>query len=172
MEQKHPHSAAEPKASRPHMPGYGILDAKSGRGLLPWGWATERLEKARNYWIATTRPDGRPHAMPVWGVWLDGAFYFSTGRESRKARNLAANPRIVVGAEPADEAIVVEGVAEAVTDPALLRQFADLYGAKYQWDMEGFAEPVYAVRPAAAFAFIAGTGEFTGSATRWLFDKD
>jgi hypothetical protein len=56
-----------PKASRPYMPGYGILDAKSGSGLLPWSVAVERLTEARNYWIATTRPDGRPHAMPVWG---------------------------------------------------------------------------------------------------------
>ena len=55
----------QPKASRPHMPGYGILDANSGKGLLPWSWATERLAKARNYWVATTRPDGNPHAMPV-----------------------------------------------------------------------------------------------------------
>jgi nitroimidazol reductase NimA-like FMN-containing flavoprotein (pyridoxamine 5'-phosphate oxidase superfamily) len=152
------------------MPGYGILDARSGKGLLPWSWATERLMKARNYWLATTRSDGRPHVMPVWGVWLDERFYFSTGRESRKARNLAANPKCSVGAEPADEAIIVEGIAEEVTDPARRRRFADAYGAKYQWDMEGFAEPVYAVRPAIAFAFTSGTDDFTGTATRWIFD--
>lgn len=47
----------EPKAGRPHMPGYGILDADKGRGLLPWSWATERLAKAHTYWVATTRVD-------------------------------------------------------------------------------------------------------------------
>ena len=52
----------EPKASRPYMPGYGILDAQSGKGLLPWSWAVERLSDGHNYWVETTRPDGRPHA--------------------------------------------------------------------------------------------------------------
>jgi nitroimidazol reductase NimA-like FMN-containing flavoprotein (pyridoxamine 5'-phosphate oxidase superfamily) len=163
---------AGPKASRPYMPGYGILDANRGRGLLPWSWATERLAKARTYWIATTRLDGRPHAMPVWGIWLDNRFYFSTGQESRKARNLAANPSCVVSVQAGEEAIIVEGVVEQIADPAAIRQFCDAYSAKYQWDMEGFAEPVYAVRPGVTFAFISGTGEFTGSATRWVFDED
>lgn len=82
----------QPRASRPHMPGYGILAADQGSGLLPWSWASERLAEAHNYFVATTRPDGRPHVMPVWGLWLDDTFYFSTGRESRKARNLEGNP--------------------------------------------------------------------------------
>jgi hypothetical protein len=57
-----------PKASRPHMPGYGIVPADSGDGLLEWAWAVERLNRSRNYWIATARPDGRPHVAPVWGT--------------------------------------------------------------------------------------------------------
>ncbi len=153
------------------MPGYGILEANAGRGLLPWSWATERLAKARNYWIATTRPDGRPHVMPVWGVWLDDQFHFSTGPKSRKVRNLAANPHCAVGIELADEAISMEGTVRRVTDPAMLQRFAEVYGLKYHWDMTNFAEPVYAIRPRVAFAFISSTGEFTGSATRWIFDE-
>jgi general stress protein 26 len=162
----------EPQASRPYMPGYGILDADQGRGLLPWTWATERLIRARTYWIATTRSNGRPHAMPVWGIWLNNAFYFSTGAQSRKARNLAANPDCVVGIELDDEAISVEGQARLVTDPFVIQRFAQAYGAKYHWNMEGFAEPVYMVRPKVAFAFSATTGEFEGSATRWTFNQD
>ena len=160
-----------PKASRPHMPGYGILDAKSGSGLLAWSVAVDRLSKARNYWIATTRPDGRPHAMPVWGVWLADRFCFSTGQQSRKARNLAENPRCVVCAEPANRTIIVEGVAELVTDPSLLKRFGVAYQAKYDWDMEGFAEPIYIVRPEVAFAFTSDEAEFTGRATRWQFGE-
>ena len=57
------------------MPGYGV--PKSSKGLLPWKWAQDRLVKSRQYWIATTRPDGSPHVMPVWGLWLDSVFYFS-----------------------------------------------------------------------------------------------
>ncbi len=75
---------ATPKSSRPYMPGYGILNASEGRGLLAWDWAVERLTKARNYWVATTCPDGRPHCVPVWGVWLDDAFYFSSGAYNPK----------------------------------------------------------------------------------------
>ena len=63
-------AGAEPESSRPVMPaGYGVPE--SDEGLLPWSWAVERLESARNYWFGTTRPDGRPHAMPAWAVWLD-----------------------------------------------------------------------------------------------------
>ncbi len=157
------------------MPGYGISDANGGKGLLEWSWATERLVKAHNYWLATTRPDARPHLMPVWGIWLDEGFYFSTGRQSRKARNLAANPNCVISAEVADrasvnDAIIVEGTVKEITDSSLRRKFAELYSAKYRWDMEGFAEPVYLVRPVVAFAFIEGADEFTGTATRWVFD--
>ena len=50
----------DPKVSRPDMPGYGILDEKSGQGLVSWSHAVERLTSARGYWLATTRPDGRP----------------------------------------------------------------------------------------------------------------
>jgi hypothetical protein len=161
---KHP----GPEASRPHMPGYGVPDADSGRGLRPWTWATERLSKAHNYWLATTRPDGRPHVMPLWGVWIDEAFCFSTGRSSRKARNLAANSSCVVCPERADEAVILEGVAEEVSDPSLLRQFVDAYKAKYDWEVDPNEGPIYAVRPRVAFAF-AEKDDFPGSATRWRF---
>ncbi len=169
----------EPKASRPYMPDYGLLDAQSGRGLLPWSWASERLLKARNYWLATMCPDGQPHMMPVWGVWLDETFYFSTGRRSRKARNLAANPRCIVCPERADEAVILEGVAEEVTDFSLLKQVADALSQKYQWvieptqdgvrDEHGNGGPVFAVHPRVVFGF---SEDLTSSATRWLFDDD
>jgi pyridoxamine 5'-phosphate oxidase-like protein len=61
---------------------YGLAGRRSA--MLPWTWARRRLVAAHNYWISTTRPDGRPHAMPVWGLWLDETFLFSTSRRSRK----------------------------------------------------------------------------------------
>jgi len=162
---------ADPKASRPHMPGYGIADAGGGKGLLPWNWASERLVKAHNYFVSTTRPDGVPHTMPVWGVWLDQSFYFSTSRQSRKARNLAANPKCVVCPERGDEAVILEGVVEEVTDPALFLRFTEAYYAKYQWKVEPSQDPVYAVRPQVAFGFIETGGQFTATATRWIFES-
>ncbi|HEV8525646.1 MAG TPA: pyridoxamine 5'-phosphate oxidase family protein [Terriglobales bacterium] len=159
----------QPRASRPHMPGYGLLGTKSGRGLLPWSWAVERLTKTHNYWIATTRPDGAPHAMPVWGVWHEGAFYFSTGRQSRKARNLAANPRCVVCTERASEAVIVEGVAQELKDGAILRSVGPVYRKKYKWDFEA-ESPVFAVRPRVVFGLIEDPDEFASAATRWSFE--
>lgn len=162
----------EPKSSRPHMPGYGILEADKGKGLLPWSWATERLGRAHTYWLATMRMDGRPHVMPVWGVWLDDAFCFSTGNRSRKARNLAANSSCVVACELDQDQIMVEGIADVIVGTELSSRFAKAYGPKYEWDMEGFDEPVYAVRPTVVFGFTTAAGEFTGTATRWTFDHD
>lgn len=162
-------SRKAPKASRPYAPGYGIKGPKEGSGLLPWSWAVERLRKGHNYWIATTRPDGRPHAMPVWGLWLDDAIYFSTGRQSRKAQNLAANPNCVVCPEGARQAVVVEGRAAEVKDSATLKRFAAAYQKKYHWDMSDFKEPVFVVRPRVVFGM--KERDFFGSATRWAFEK-
>lgn len=161
---------ADPEASRPYMPPqYPLLGPMEGKGLLPWIWASERLSRSRGYWIATTRPDGRPHIMVVWGVWLDDAFYFTTGRDSRKARNLSTNPRCVVCPENADEAVIVEGVAEEVTDPMVLRLFKEAYETKYQEEVDTGQFIIYGVRPCVAFGFISHAVEFWGTATRWRF---
>ena len=160
---------SQPQASRPHMPGYGLPDATEGQGLLPWRWAVERLEPARHYWLSTTRPDGRPHAMPVWGVWLDDCFYFSTGGESRKARNLAANAHCVVSVEAADGAVIVEGTAAEVQPETLSQTVFAAYQAKYDWELDPALGPIFIVQPSVVLGFSSIPGEFIGSATRWTF---
>jgi hypothetical protein len=169
---KPPAKKLEPRASRPHMPGYGL--PKGNKSLLPWRWAEDRLKKSHNYWITTVKPDGSPHTMVVWGLWLDGEFLFSTGRQSRKARNLAENRRCVVCTEKANEAVILEGVADEVADVALRRKFLALYERKYAWDMSSFEEdilslkePIYAVRPVVAFGL--DEKKFLNAATRWRF---
>lgn len=163
-----------PSASRPYMPGYGILDAHEGRGLLPWAWAVERLTKSRNYWVATTCPDRRPHCVPVWGIWLDDAFCFSSGTKSRKARNLAENPNCVICPEDGIKAVSLEGVAGTITDALTIRRFVDAYNLKYSWDLKPETVldmgPIFAVRPRKVIAVDATPGEFQLSATRWTFD--
>jgi PPOX class probable F420-dependent enzyme len=150
------------------MPGYGLVAETEGEGLLPWSWAADHLAAARNYFFATTRPDGRPHVMVVWGLWLHNAFYFSTGRDSRKARNLAANPACVVCPDDGEEAVLVEGTAAEVTDPAILEPFGHAYRQKYAVDVRDSPEPVYVVKPRVVYGQIEKT--FTKSATRWRFD--
>ena len=155
------------------MPGYGL--PKSKKGLLPWKWAEDRLRKSRQYWIATTRPDGRPHVMVVWALWLDGALYFATGRTSRKAKNLVRNPSCIMCTENAAEAVVIEGKIAAERNVDRIREFLKIYEKKYRFDMSGMAEdilnlkePVFFLRPEVAFGLAEKT--FSRSATRWLFD--
>src|SRR5579862_616449 len=91
-----------PRASRPGMQGYGIVPENEGDGLLPWSWAEERLTRARSYYLATVTAQGeatRPHVMVVWAIWLDGTLQFSTAPDSRKGKNLAANPRCAISIE-------------------------------------------------------------------------
>jgi hypothetical protein len=149
------------------MPGYGILPADDGEGLLPFEWAEARLRDARNYWVATVDELRRPHLMAVWGVWLDRQFMFSTGRASRKARNLATSPRCAIAPEGAAEAVVVEGAAEEV---APSDAFVDAYRAKYDFDVSTLDEPVFAVRPARVFGLVEHEDRFAAAATRWIFD--
>lgn len=158
----------EPRATRPHMPGYGISTGK--KGMLPWKWAEDRLRRSRQYWIVTVRADGRPHVMPVWGLWREGAFYFSTGGRSRKAQNLAANPNCIVCNENAEEAVIVEGAASIWKDAAPFEDFAREYLKKYKWDIRGMREPLYRVTPRVVFGLYEK--KFPVTATRWLFDAN
>jgi PPOX class probable F420-dependent enzyme len=152
------------------MPDYGVSPAEAGDGLLSWAWAVQRLEQAHNYWVATRRPDGSPHLAAVWGVWFDGTFHFSTGGRSRKARNLAEDPRCVVSLDRADESVVVEGIAERTTDRARLFDLLAAYQRKYG---SGFPDPednpVFTVHPRVAFGIIEREPEFSATATRWVF---
>lgn len=159
-----------PRASRPYMPGYGLPAANEGSGLLPWKWAEGRISKSHNYWLATSGPNGKPHVMPVWGIWVDSVFYFSTGRDSRKARNLAENPHCVVCNEQAHEAVVVEGNAQEVTDTALLKRLSPYYHKKYKpWKLDPKLGPILAVRPRVVFGLCEKLT--LNSATRWNFEK-
>lgn len=157
------------------MPDYGV-DTPSW-SALPWSWAAERLSANRNYWVVTATPDGRPHAMPVWGVWHDGdqRFAFSCGPRSRKARNLAANPQMVVMTDDTVETLSVEGTATPVRDDARLRLWAERYLAKYAPVAPGLdadfiaANLVLEFVPERAFAVIEREEEFATRATRWVF---
>ncbi len=156
-----------PIASRPHMPGYGLQPENGGEGLLQWDWAEERLVASHNYWIATARPDGRPHLMPVWGVWRAAALWFSTGADSLKARNLASEPRCSASTERGDEAVIVEGTVTLVSDASVLAAVYEAYGAKYNWPMDG--EPFHVLWPRLVFGFIEHADKFSSTATRWTF---
>ena len=161
----------KPLSSRIAAPGYGF--PKGTKGLLPWSWAEQRLKKSHNYWITTVKADGSPHTMVVWALWQDRRLLFSTGSKSQKARNLERNPKCVVCTEHANEAVIVEGIAE-VAEVEARRKFLSQYQRKYKFDMSSMKddilsmkEPVYAVRPEVVF----GLWEkyFQSKSTRWKF---
>jgi hypothetical protein len=152
------------------MPGYGI-ETELTEEMVPWSAVTDQLKEARSYWIVTASPTGRPHAMPVWGLWLEDAFYFSTDPSSVKGRNLAANPRLVVHLESGDDVVILEGSAERLSGEAIPTSFADAYEAKYgiRLDTSDPAFGIYRVRPQVAFAW--REKDFPKSATRWRFQS-
>jgi hypothetical protein len=149
------------------MPAYGIVGADAGEGLLPWSWAEERIAASRNYWVATLGTGGAPHAMPVWGVWVAGRLYFSTSPLSRKARNLASDPRCVVHTESGDEAVIIEGSAATVDLTEGIALVGAPYREKYDFELTGAEGPIYAVTPRVAFGFIEAASRFAQTATRW-----
>ena len=83
--------------------------------VLTWDEVEPRLAEATAYWLATTRPDGRPHTVPVDGVWQDGGLYFGGDPKTVHIRNLQAGSRAVVHTESGATPVIVEGTAEWCT---------------------------------------------------------
>jgi hypothetical protein len=137
--------------------------------LLDWRWAEERLEQAKTYWLATVRPDGRPHVVPLWGVWVDNGFYF--GGAGVKVRNLAQNANAAIHLESGDEVVIVEGACELVTpSQELSARLKKASVVKYGFggSGEGEPEPVYVLRAKV----VLGWSHLPRDATRWRFDAE
>jgi hypothetical protein len=139
--------------------GYGV--PKTAQGTLPWSFVDERMAEAKNYWIVTVRPDGRPHAMPVWGAWIDDKLYIEGSLETVRHRNIASNPNVVAHLENGTEVVILEGKALAVDRPerALGERLSQQMKAKYgdsgyspgpdAWDAGG----LYVIHPKKVFAW-------------------
>lgn len=165
----------EPRAERPFMPDYGVDEP--GWEALPWSWARERLDGGRNYWLATASGDGRPHALPVWGIWHDDEqrFAFSCAPRSRKAQNLGENPQAVITIDDTVECLSVEGRATSLDPGDRFEEWILRYLEKYlpvQADLTAeFFRPnlMFEFEPDRAFAVIEREDEFSSRATRWQF---
>lgn len=154
---------SSPTASRPDIPDYGVPEHR--RGILPWSHAVQRLEAGRHYWVTTADPSGRPHAVPVWGVWVGESLLFGGGPETRWARNLAANPEVVMHLEDGVDVVILEGaVTRTGNDDPLAEAAQDAYESKYEFR---HPPPFWVLRPRVAFAWT----EFPKDATRWRFPK-
>ena len=157
------------------MPDYGV-NTPSWEPL-PWSWAAERLGANRNFWVVTVSGEGRPHALPVWGVWDDGEgrFAFSCSPRARKARNLAGNPNAVIMTDDTVECLSIEGQAQPVTDEQRQGLWIERYLAKYQPITPDLSAEFIRQHlllefvPERAFAVIEREDEFSTRATRWVF---
>lgn len=123
---------ADPRADRPVMPdGYGVPpDAK---GQLAWEQVERALIESVHYWVATTRPDGRPHVVPRWGVWCRDAFWYDGSPATVHSRNLMADPRATLHLESGERAVILEGEARpsAPIELEFGRVLSDQFGVKY-----------------------------------------
>ena len=155
---------------------------------VPWSRALEALEAGKQRgnetsFLATTRPDGRPHLAGVGAVWDDGKVYVVSGPGTRKSRNLAENPTCSIAMSLPDLDLVFEGTAERVTDDDTLQRLAKRYaeggwparvedGAfTYDYSAPSAGPPpwyLYAITPKTVYGVLASE---PGGATRWRFDS-
>ncbi len=157
----------------------------SSPGAVATTWARGRtiLRDAEVYWVSSVRPDGRPHVTPLLGVWLNGAMYFCTGEDERKAKNLTENPHCILttGCNSLDGLdVVVEGDVAMASDEAELENVVNAYESKYgshftapEGTWFGLGDAIrrkeallYRLAPRRVLGF--GKGE-TFSQTRWEF---
>ena len=97
--------------------GYGVPETDDG--VLKWSDVESRLQDSVHYWMATTRPDGTPHVVPRWGVWVDRRFWYDGSPETIHVKNLVANTACVLHLEDGRQAVIVEGQSERADPPGL-----------------------------------------------------
>ena len=168
------YTPTQPRVSRPHFPdGYGTPPGDAG--LLPWSFVEERMTQAKNYWVCTAQPDGRPHATPVWGVWVEGRLFFDGSPQTRRGRDIRANPAVSVHLEDGDQVVILEGnalILAGAPEPDLAQKISRAYCAKYEamgyapapdsWDGGG----LFVFTPKLGF----GWTRFPDDTTRWTLD--
>lgn len=163
-----------PSRDRPEMPaGYGVDQAER---FVAWEDVEAKLRESLHYWLATTRPGGRPHVVPRWGVWLDGAFWYDGSPETIHVRNLMDDTRCVLHLEDGARAVIVEGTSVA-SDPVqgelgkrLSGEFARKYGPDYTPPPDAWADEIAGgmrtLRPMKVMAWT----EFPKDLTRYRFE--
>jgi len=164
---------SRPRRDRPDMPpGYGADQADR---FVEWETIESRLRDSLHYWLATARPDGRPHVVPRWGVWLDGRFWYDGSPETLHVRNLENNPECALHLESGAEVTVIEGQSTR-SDPIsgeLGERLAAEYARKYAPDYTpapgawsgDLAGGMRTLRPVKALAW----SQFPADLTRYTF---
>jgi hypothetical protein len=161
-----------PKVTRPTFPkGY----ADNPTSTLTWDWVAARLTESKHYWLCSVRPNGKPHVVPRWCVYVDGKIYYDGSPETRHARNIEKNPNVSLHLESGSDAIIMEGIAEPAGKPSpeLGKKLSQAY-KKYKefgyapkpnaWDQGGLF--VFTPRQCIAWS------NFTQDPTKYIFEND
>jgi len=159
-----------PKISRPKLPkGY----ADNPASFVDWEWVAEQLTESKNYWLCSVRPNGRPHVVPRWGVFIDNKFFYDGSPETRHARNIMENSQVSLHLESGDQAVMLEGISQPAEKPTpeFAKQLAEAIGNKYgedgytpkpdQWDEGG----LYVFMPRQCIAWTV----FYENPTKFMF---
>lgn len=161
-----------PIVTRPKFPK-GYVDKPVS--YLTWDWVAARLTDSLHYWLCSVRPDGRPHAIPRWCVFVDGKIYYDGSSETRHNRNIEVNPNIAVHLESGAEAIMLEGTSEPAGKPSpeLGKRLSEAYRKKYKalgyapgphsWDEGG----LYVFTPRQCIAW----SKFNEDPTKFIFEE-
>jgi hypothetical protein len=160
------------KISRPKLPqGY----ADNPASFVDWEWVTSQLTQSKNYWLCSVRPDGRPHVVPRWGVFIDNKFYYDGSPETRHAQNITKNPFVSLHLESGTQVVMMEGISESAEKPTpeFAIQLAQAIGNKYgdqgyspkpdQWDNGG----LYVLTPRQCMAWTV----FSENPTKFVFEE-
>jgi hypothetical protein len=145
------------------------------RGHIPWEAVDARLTAATSVLIISTRPDGRPHAAPVWYLWTGSAVYFATRTESVKGKNLGDGAWIVAHFGDADDVLYMDGPVVKVTDTDEQTSVDRDYTAKHLDPTTGEHYGIWAVKGNALFRLDPrrivtwNDGQARGR-TEWRFD--
>ena len=161
------------KITRPKFPK-GYVDKPVS--FLSWEWVATQLTESKHYWVCSVRPNGRPHVVPRWAVFVDGKIYYDGSPETRHSRNIEINPHITVNLENGVEAIILEGTTRAAPKPSpeLGKKLAEAYKRKYKdlgyapepdsWDGGGLF--VFTPRQCIAWS------KFTEDPTKFIFPEE
>jgi len=162
-----------PRISRPKLPkGY----ADTPISYVEWEWVTTQVTKAKNYWLCSVRPDGRPHVVPRWGAFIDNKLYYDGSPETRHAQNILANSNVSLHLENGSQAVIMEGFSKPAEKPLpeFAKRLAEAISDKYasdgyspeptQWDEGG----LYVFTPHQCIAWTV----FYENPTKFIFEGE
>lgn len=152
----------KPKSERPRIPGYGI--EKSDEGMIAWEQVSRWMKESQCYWISTTNRDGSPHAIPIWGIWMDDQLYFGGGSTTQWAKNLGRNPKIVGHTESGQNVVITEGTAELKDEEKLNKKLSKFYKEKYGIE---HPPPFWTIRAEKIFSWTIE--DYAKTPTKWQF---